>query len=367
MRRGFWRFAALIGAAAALLGACEITAPVVGRFDDGETFQGTVISDLAGNAHITVTSSSGARCTGSSQITYKPPFSGLVGCAGQRGVATLNCSDDRRAEGNWVVTSCSSGYGTGADSDGRPFVFAMGMSLEEALRLRQESGVASTSPPPSSNGPAAPQPDARISRNATGFFVTADGYAITNHHVVRANRPAFARVGANELPLQVIDRDPANDLALVKVETGSRPIPIALAAPAKGDDVTALGYPVARDMGTELKATFGRVNALSGLRDDPRFLQVDAPVQPGSSGGPLLNARGEVIGVVTATFSTVAAARRTGALPQNVNYAVKSEFVALLLDKNIPGRWRRGGGVRYATTADLVRQREPSVFLIVLR
>lgn len=368
MRRQAWGIAAALGAAAAVVVACSLTFPLVGRFDDGESFQGTIDSNLAGDAHISATSSTGATCTGNSAITYKPVYSVIVPCVGQRGVAILECTDGRRVRGNWVATGCTSGYGDGYDQDGRRLVFAMGMSLEEALRRRREAGEPPTPADAAPGTAPVPQPGARIASNGTGFFVTVDGYAVTNNHVVRGNRRFFALIGGKEIPLQVIDRDPANDLALVKVAAAGRPIPIAVGLPAKGDDVTALGFPVAGTMGTELKATFGKVNALSGTRDDPRLLQIDAPVQPGNSGGPLLNVRGEAIGVVTATFSTAANVRRTGgALPQNVNYAVKVEYLVPLLDKNIRGKWRRGGGVRFASTAELVRQREPSVVLIVVR
>ncbi len=366
MRRGVWNGVAVLGAAASLLVACSVTFPLVGRFEDGETFRGTIDSNLAGDAHISATSSSGARCTGNSEITYKPPYAVIVPCVGQRGIAVLDCSDGRRVRGEWLATGCSSGYGEGVDQDGKRLVFAMGMSLEEAIRRRQEAGEAPPAPAP---GPSSdPQPGTRISGNGSGFFVTADGYAVTNEHVVRGNWRFFALIGGKELPVQVIDRDAGNDLALIKVAAASRPIPIAAAAPAKGDEIAALGYPVAGTLGTELKATFGRVNALSGVRDDPRMLQIDAPIQPGNSGGPVLNARGEAVGIVVSTFSTARAVRTTGgALPQNVNYAVKAEYLIPLLEKNVGGKWRRGGGARFGSTAELVRQREASVVLIVVR
>ena len=203
--------------------------------------------------------------------------------------------------------------------------------------------------------------------NGTGFFVTSDGYIVTNAHVVSARRVYRALVRGQELVLRVVDRDEANDLALAKIEARGVPIPIASAPPAKGEDVAALGFPVARALGRELKATFGKINALSGTRGDPRFLQVDAAIQPGNSGGPLLNMRGEAIGVVTASLTTAANVRRMGgAIPQNINYAMKIDYLVPLLDRNIPGKWRRGG-TRVASTAELVRVREPSVVLILIQ
>ena len=367
-----WSAAAAMAGIAIVVAACSVTFPMSGRFDNGsETFQGSVDSDLSGSAHITVTSSSGASCSGQSRITYKPAYSLVVPCVGQRGTAVLDCSDGRRVRGTWVATGCSSGYGEGRDQEGNRFVFAMGMSLDEAARRRGETAAAEPSPP-AAPGPSATQGSPanapRITGNATGFFVTTDGYLVTNAHVVRGDRRYGVLLQGQEIPLQVIDTDADNDLALVKIDARGVAIPIAATVPAKGEDAAALGYPAASSLGTELKATFGKINALSGPRDDARWLQIDTPVQPGSSGGPLLNMRGEVIGIVTASFSTAANVRRIGgAIPQNVNYAVKADYVIPLLDKNIPGKWRRGSGVRFANMAELVRQREPSVVLIVIR
>jgi S1-C subfamily serine protease len=380
MRRGAWHRIAAIGAAAVSLLGCSVTFPLVGRFEDGESFNGKIDSNLAGDAHITATSSNGASCSGNSRITYKPVYSAIVPCVGQRGIAVLQCTDGRRVRGEWLATGCTSGHGQGVDQDGKRLVFAMGMSLEEAVRRRQEAGEpvpatqaptvgASPSPAPATPQPGPPPaPGTAIGSNGTGFFVTADGYAVTNAHVVRGERRLFALIGGREIPLRVIDSDAANDLALVKVATASRPLPLAAAAPVKGDEITALGYPVASALGTELKATFGRVNALSGLRNDSRVLQIDTPLQPGNSGGPILNNRGEVVAVVTSTFSTARALHITGgALPQNVNYAVKTDYLVPLLERNIAGKWRRGGGALFGSTAELVRQREGSVVLIVIR
>ena len=87
--------------------------------------------------------------------------------------------------------------------------------------------------------------------------------------------------------------------------------------------IVALGYPLITDLGQEQKATFGRVNALSGLEGDSRYMQIDAPIQPGNSGGPTLNTRGEVVGINTATASTLFNLVRSGTIPQNINYSVK--------------------------------------------
>src|SRR5665811_2414323 len=75
-----------------------------------------------------------------------------------------------------------------------------------------------------------------------------------------------------------------------------------------------------------------RVAALSGAQDDPRYFQISVPVQPGNSGGALVDDRGNVVGVVSAKLSARAALQTSGALPENVNYAIKSSFLLSFLE-----------------------------------
>src|SRR5207249_7042567 len=72
--------------------------------------------------------------------------------------------------------------------------------------------------------------------------------------------------------------------------------------------------------------------ALSGAQDDPRYFQISVPLQPGNSGGVLVNERGNVVGVVSAKLNVAAALATSGALPENVNYAVKSSFLLSFLE-----------------------------------
>ena len=82
--------------------------------------------------------------------------------------------------------------------------------------------------------------------------------------------------------------------------------------------------------------TDGIINSLSGIRDDPRVFQISVPVQSGNSGGPLVAQEGNVVGIVVSKLSAVALLKETGGLPQNVNYAVKSNYLLEVL-ANISG------------------------------
>ena len=86
--------------------------------------------------------------------------------------------------------------------------------------------------------------------------------------------------------------------------------------------------------GTSMHLTSGNVSALAGVDDDRRFFSFTAPVQPGNSGGPLIDARGAVLGLVVARLSEDFIAETTGSLPQNVNYALNEAELADFLRRN---------------------------------
>ena len=100
-----------------------------------------------------------------------------------------------------------------------------------------------------------------------------------------------------------------------------------------GQTVLAIGFPTPSIQGVTPKVTMGVISSESGYRGDVRHYQIDAAVQPGNSGGPLVNAEGEVVGIITATAAIELFLRTTGTLPQNVNWAVKGEYAQLLFDK----------------------------------
>ncbi len=142
----------------------------------------------------------------------------------------------------------------------------------------------------------------------SGFFVSADGFVITNNHVVENARAVTVTTDAGAvLKARVIGTDPKTDLALLKVETtgGKADFPfVALSqdAPRQGEWVVAIGNPY----GLGGTVTAGIVSATGrdiGAGPYDNFLQIDAPINKGNSGGPTFNLKGEVVGVNTAIFS----------------------------------------------------------------
>jgi hypothetical protein len=115
------------------------------------------------------------------------------------------------------------------------------------------------------------------------------------------------------------------------VHASFRRRPARLAEP-----VAAAGFPLAGILSAGVKVTTGTVNALAGMRDDRRLLQISAEVQPGNSGGPLFDANGAVLGVIVSKLDSLAASRTLGDIPQNVNFAVSGQSaVAFLQSQNV--------------------------------
>lgn len=170
----------------------------------------------------------------------------------------------------------------------------------------------------------------------SGFFITTNGHLVTNFHVVRDRPTVTVQRDGVTYPARVLASDPANDIAILKIDAPSTPLPVGSAREVRvGEDVIALGYPLATVQSQEMRASFGRINALSGVNSDNRLLQIDTPVQPGNSGGPLIGPDGRVIAVVTARLDDLMTLRATGALPQNVSFGMRIDYIAPILPAGV--------------------------------
>jgi uncharacterized protein len=169
--------------------------------------------------------------------------------------------------------------------------------------------------------------------SGTGFFITEDGYLVTNFHVVDGYSSFAVKTKKGTFPARIVRTDPTNDLALLKVFGSFAALPVGNSAEARlGDAVFTIGFPNLDLQGMEPKLTRGDINSMAGVQDDPRHFQISVPVQPGNSGGPLVSVSGSVVGVVTMRLGDWRTLRMTGALPQNVNYAVKSSLIHTLVN-----------------------------------
>lgn len=204
----------------------------------------------------------------------------------------------------------------------------------------------------------------------SGFFITTDGYFVTNQHVVdAAKKVAIRTVNGKTYPAEVVRVDTANDLAILKAEGTFRALPVQTSQNVRrGDKVFTLGFPNTDVQGVEPKYTEGVISSLTGIRDEPNSFQISVSLQPGNSGGPLISSLGNVVGIVAAKLSAVAMVKSGRSLPENVNYAVKTNYLLELIS-TLPSM--RGGMSAVRTKpaesmSDLATLAEAAVGLVVV-
>lgn len=170
----------------------------------------------------------------------------------------------------------------------------------------------------------------------TGFLLSDKGYIVTNFHVVDGAKTITVK-GINgeystSFEASIVCLDYANDLAILKLNTTlitfpTPPYSIQTSKEVKqGENVVALGYPIKEIMGSELKVTNGIINAKSGYKGSVSQFQFSAAVQPGNSGGPLINSKGDIIGVVSSKLNPQ--------MVESAGYAIKSDYLSFFITQS---------------------------------
>ncbi len=163
-------------------------------------------------------------------------------------------------------------------------------------------------------------------------FALKNGYLVTNYHVIDgAKSIKINGVNGNfntSYNAVVVGSDKINDIALLKISDssfsgfGSIPYSISSNTSDVGEDIFVLGYPLTSTMGDEIKLTTGVISSKTGFQGDVALYQISAPIQPGNSGGPLFDKKGNIIGIVSA--------KHEGA--ENVGYAIKATYLRNLIE-----------------------------------
>ena len=219
-----------------------------------------------------------------------------------------------------------------------------------AKELSEELAIKPGLPPVAEAFRPAVRPPAEIQKKpenkrgfGSGMVFTDKGHVFTNNHVIQKYSKYYIVTYVNgilkkKLPAILIKRDPQSDLAILQCSEwnapdGSPKLPPPLVPSRQcklGDSVFVLGFPLPGTVSSNVKYTNGSVSDMSGLKDDSREIQHTAQIQPGNSGGPMALTDGRIIGVVVSSLSESYALRASGALPQGVNFSVKSDYIIKL-------------------------------------
>ena len=175
----------------------------------------------------------------------------------------------------------------------------------------------------------------KTTSSGSGFFVTPN-HIVTNNHVTSGCDEIQVKNKGYTSDVKLLDTDSTTDLSILTTGKPSKSFlyfrnrkPVVT-----GEQSLALGYPFSSTLGSELKVTSGNIAALTGFNNNIAELQLTSPVQPGNSGGPLLDDNGNVIGVIVSRLES--SSEITGSRPaQNVNFAVKSNMAKIFMDLNM--------------------------------
>ena len=171
--------------------------------------------------------------------------------------------------------------------------------------------------------------------NGTGFFVTESGDVVTNQHVISGCNEVQVHSGGEMAAATVVSQDKINDLALLRTKLKTKSIfSLAPENPYLLQDIIAAGFPFGESVSSTIKVTKGVVSSLSGLGDNSGQIQIDAALQPGNSGGPIIDENGNVVGVAVAKLDLEKSIESFGVVPENVNFGIKLSSLKTFLDDN---------------------------------
>ena len=164
--------------------------------------------------------------------------------------------------------------------------------------------------------------------SGTAFFISDKGHMITNHHVVNYCNITKVNYFGKTGTAKILAYDKVNDLALLETDIIPKDkFDISNRDPKLLDDIYVAGYPFGKAVSSSVKVTKGVVSALAGSQDNYALVQIDAAIQPGNSGGPIVNTSGNVVGVAVAKLDFKDAMESYGVIPENTNFGIKSSIL----------------------------------------
>jgi len=206
------------------------------------------------------------------------------------------------------------------------------LAVAQAATAQWRPGMDLVSPFPANSGPRPP----RLRGQGSGFVIGKGGEIVTDYHVVPNCREVRLKdpAGKFNAVTHIVAEDRANDLAVLGGGGFGVRLRISSEPPALGEAIVTYGFPLGPMLSSAGNLTTGAVSSLAGMQGNSKTFQITAPVQQGSSGGPVVDEGGAAIGIVTSKLNAVAIAATTGDIAQNVNFAARMEPLKALLDQH---------------------------------
>ena len=171
--------------------------------------------------------------------------------------------------------------------------------------------------------------------SGTGFYVSDDGHIITNHHVIDGCKDMKVHSKGRVIPTLQIADDKSNDLALLKIsESPSHVFALSGSSPFPLQEIIVAGFPFSKILGSSLKFTQGIVSSLTGLGNNYSEIQIDAALQQGNSGGPIIDEYGNIVAVAVSKLDAKYMFEEYGVIPENTNFGVRASAVKNLMEGN---------------------------------
>ncbi|WP_443636098.1 trypsin-like peptidase domain-containing protein [Candidatus Njordibacter sp. Uisw_058] len=246
--------------------------------------------------------------------------------------------DDKRTKGTYTFASGDKyvgGWRDGKRHGQGTYTFADGTVRDGTWKDGEfEYAKTPTKPVPVVKAPT--QNDQAIpASSGSGFAVSSAGYVMTNSHVIDGCQDVFIHTPEKDVRMRVISNDPKNDLALLK--GNFKPLAVFSLSSKRPEilqDIYVAGYPFGYKVSSSVKVTKGIISSLTGIGNDFSNMQIDAALQSGNSGGPILDDMGNVVGVAVAKLDAMQMLKDTGSIPENTNFGIKASVVKSVLDSS---------------------------------
>ncbi len=174
--------------------------------------------------------------------------------------------------------------------------------------------------------------------SGTGFYVSNEGHIITNHHVINGCSEIKVHAEGKSTTATILAKDASNDLALLKIP--NRPPHVFAFSnenPYPLQNIIVAGFPFGDAVSSSLKFTTGVISSLAGIGNNYSQMQIDAALQPGNSGGPIIDELGNIVGIAVAKLDVDKVYEDFGVIPENTNFAIKGSIAKILLQSfNVP-------------------------------